>query len=73
MNTLKGKLTMALFSCFVLALSISACSSESSNELTEEEKTEILLLEESADKLDSAVEELDSAVKELDQIDEILK
>lgn len=56
----------------VTAISLGACSS-GNQEVSEEEKKEVMELEASADAIDHAVEELDSAVKELESIDELLK
>lgn len=49
------------------------CSNKSEPTLTEEEKQEVIKIEEATQNIESAVEELDSAVKELDAIEDLLK
>ncbi len=66
---LKGK----HFAFVIAVFCLTACSSTSKPELTEEEKQEVIELEESARKIDLAVDELDSAMRDLDEVDELLK
>ena len=66
---LKGK----HFAFVIAVFCLTACSSKPSPELTEEEKQEVVELEESVKKIDLAVDELDSAIKDLDEVDKLLK
>ncbi|MFT5723521.1 MAG: hypothetical protein ACI9JN_000635 [Bacteroidia bacterium] len=58
---------------FVVIIGLTACSKNSSKDVSEEEIKETIELEESTQQLDSAVEELDSAMKDLEEIGDLLQ
>jgi hypothetical protein len=73
MNTMYNKTKLFSLLVFVTLFSLCACSKSAPDELSEEEKQEVISIEETADKIDAAVEELDSAINELDEIEDLLK
>ena len=58
---------------FLSVMCLTACSTKTASDVTEEEKKEIIELEESAKEIDDSVEELDSALQELNDIKNLLR
>lgn len=73
MTNRKYLLSTAVLALVLTSFILTGCSSKKKSTLTEEEKQEVVKIEETTEKIESAVEELDSAVKELDAIDDLLK